>query len=619
MSARAPFATAVAALLAAALPRVPDAADPGAVLARAKRASGGERWDALKTTYTRAKLAIGGLEGVIETWADVRRGRYVTRYTLGPERGAVGYDGTRVWISDDSGQVRIQEGADDREGAADQAYRTALGYWFPDRWPSKIEDGGERRDGERHFSVVRITPRGGRPFELWIDAATGLVDRYAEKDATRVRTTLLSDYREVGGVRLPFAMRTTTGDPKYDDRKSVERVALDEPMDDARFAPPPPPPPDFAIAGGEASTTLPLELLNNHIYVEARLNGRGPFKLLFDTGGGNIVTPELVKELGLTAQGALEARGAGEESEDAGLTRIESVELGGARVRDQLFGVVSFATLSAVEGLPVQGLLGYEIFKRFVVTIDYAGRKLTLRQPASYREDGRGVKVPFRFDQHIPQVDGAIDGVQGKFWLDTGSRGSLSIMAPFAEAHGLVKRYGARQEAVTGWGIGGAARALLARAGRLTLGDGVVVERPVVDISVQKQGGEVDRYVAGNVGGAILKRFTLTFDYAKQRVTFVPNAGAAAAPEPYDRSGLWLNAAAGGFEVVDVVAGGPGAKAGLAVGDRVVAVDGKPAAGVSLPALRERLRTDPVGTRVTLSVESRGARRDVALVLADLV
>lgn len=616
MTTRTPVVLALA--LATALPSHLRAADVHAALARAKQATGGARWDAVQTTYTRAKLKAGGLEGVVETWADVQRGRYASRYTLGPAKGGEGYDGTKPWTQDDSGQVRPEESTDAREGAADQAYRTALAHWFPERWPASIEDGGEKREGARRFTLVRITPRGGRPFELWIDVATGLVDRYAEKDATRVRTTFLSDYREVAGVRVPFAIRQTTGDPKYDAVFAVERFALDEPLDDARFAPPPPPPPDFAIAGGATSATVPFELVNNHIYVDVRLNGRGPFRLLCDTGGSNVVTPEVAKELGVEAQGALEIRGAGEKSEDVAFARLGRVELGAVSLRDQLFLVLPFSELSAVEGFPVQGLVGYEIFKRFAVTIDYPDRKLTVHAPGTFREEGRGVGVPFRFAGHIPEVDGALDGIPGTFWIDTGSRGALQIESAFAEKHGLAKRYGARLQAVTGWGIGGAARGLLARAGRLTLGEVVAIDRPVVDISVRGSGGPADRYVAGNVGGAILKRFVVTFDYARQRVVFARGASAAA-PEPYDRSGLWLNLAKGGFEVMDVVPDGPGAKAGIRVGDRVVAIDGKPASELSLAATRERLRTEPVGTRVELSLESRGKRREVTLVLADLV
>lgn len=615
MPARPLAALALAALVA--VPPAAAAADPGAVLQRAKSATGGDRWNAVRTVYTRARVRSGGLDGVEETWLDVRRGRWARRLQLGPARFGGAFDGERVWSQDDSGHVRPEEGADAREGAANDGYRAALGYWFPERWPAAVEDAGARREGDRVFSVVRLTPRGGRPYELWVDAATGRFDRWTERDATRVRTVFLSDYREVGGVSLPHAVRASTGDPKYDDHYALERVVLDEPIADDRFAPPPPPPPDFAIAGGRPATTLPFQLANHHIYVDVRLNGKGPFRLLCDTGGSNIVTPALARELGLEALGALEARGVGEKSEDVALTRVGTVELGDASVKDQLFAVLPLAGLDAAEGLTVQGLIGYEVFKRFVVTIDYAARRLTLHDPRVFRPDGGGVAVPFTFDGHVPQVEGTLDGVAGKFWIDTGSRGSLAVFAHFADRHGLVDRYGARLEAVTGWGIGGPARALLARAERLTLGD-VVIEKPVIDISVQKEGASADRYGAGNVGGAILKRFTVTFDYGRQRIVFVP-AASGGAPEPYDRSGLWLNAAGGAFEVMDVVADGPGAKAGVRVGDRVVAVDGTPAASLALPDVRERLRASKPGTKVRLTLESAGTRRDVTVALADLV
>src|SRR5512138_2211878 len=132
-----------AALAVCGLPRAV-AADPAAALARAKEATGGERWGALRTMVVRGKLREGGLEGAAETWSDLRTGRHASRYTLGPAKGAEGFDGTRAWSQDDSGQVRIEDAADAREAAVDEAYRTALAWWFPDRWKARLEDGGEQ-------------------------------------------------------------------------------------------------------------------------------------------------------------------------------------------------------------------------------------------------------------------------------------------------------------------------------------------------------------------------------------------------------------------------------------------------------------------------------------------
>lgn len=55
-----------------------------------------------------------------------------------------------------------------------------------------------------------------------------------------------------------------------------------------------------------------------------------------------------------------------------------------------------------------------------------------------------------------------------------------------------------------------------------------------------------------------------------------------------------------GLRVVDVPEG-PGRTAGLAAGDRIVAIDGEPVAGRSLEELRGRLR-GAVGTEVELTV-----------------
>jgi membrane-associated protease RseP (regulator of RpoE activity) len=168
-----------------------------------------------------------------------------------------------------------------------------------------------------------------------------------------------------------------------------------------------------------------------------------------------------------------------------------------------------------------------------------------------------------------------------------------------------------------GWGVGGAARGLLARGKVLRLGT-VEVAGPVMELSLQTKGWFTDPYVAGNVGAGVLKRFNITFDYGNQRLIFERNANDARR-DSYDRAGVWLNLGAKGYEVVDVVAGGPAAEAGLVVGDTIVTVDGTQASELALPRLRDRFRTDAPGTAVKLLVLRDGVKREVTLVLRDLV
>jgi membrane-associated protease RseP (regulator of RpoE activity) len=217
----------------------------------------------------------------------------------------------------------------------------------------------------------------------------------------------------------------------------------------------------------------------------------------------------------------------------------------------------------------------------------------------------------------MPQVEGEIDGLPGRFDIDTGSRGSLTILAPFAQKHGLKDRYKGSFEGVTGWGVGGPARGAVVRAGTLKLG-GVTVAEPIVELSLQTKGAFSDPYVAGNVGAGVLKKFNVIFDYGRRKIIFEPNA-AYASRDTYDRTGMWMNLERGAFRVMDVMAQGPAAEAGLKAGDAILMIDGKTPAQLSLAAARTRFRSDPPGTKVVLLVLSGGAKREVALILRDLV
>ncbi|NDP43803.1 MAG: hypothetical protein GZ089_13960 [Aromatoleum sp.] len=406
------------------------AADPRGILEAAKSASGGAAWDALKTQHSKVSLATSGLAGTAERWADMTTGRSLLRYDLGALKGAVGYDGATPWSQDASGQSRAETADGARELAVNAAYRDRLAFWYPERGAAEIVYRGIAEADGAQFDVVRITPQGGRLFELWANRDTHLIERLLERDAQQTRTEHYMDFRPVQGVQIPFRVRSTRGDPKYDELVVVDAIEYNKPLDGIAFGLPAPPRPDFTFPAGRALVEVPFEVHNGHLFVRVMLNGKGPFRMLLDSGGVNVLMPKAAAALGLKAEGALPGAGSGEAQQEVGLTMVDRLEVGGIVVEHQTFATIDLAAfIQRVEGLDdVAGLVGYELFKRFPVTLDYARSRAIFYDPATFRYAGGGTRVPFRFNEHVPEVDGSVDGVAGNFDIDTGSRGSRAMI-----------------------------------------------------------------------------------------------------------------------------------------------------------------------------------------------
>ena len=592
------------------------AGDVNLVLTQTKDAAGGAALDRVKAIRISYQLRQSGLEGTGVTLTDVVGGRVVTRILLGPLSSAEGFDGRRAWTQDPAGLVTVPEGGDRRLQAVSAQYRQSWGYWYPARAARANVGLRIQLFRMRINEALEVAPDGGLPFELWFDAQTKLLYRAIEASANETRTTIYEDYRRVGDLMVAHRIRSSNAAAAFGAERIVTKVEINPDFSDADFAMPAEPAPDFVFDGHVRQVTLPFRLLNNHIYVDAKLNGR-VFPLLVDTGAANVITPTATRALGLPSVGDARVRGAGDETERVAFTRVSVLSLGGVRLRNQLFSVVPLEKMGDIEGIAFNGLIGYELFKRFVVRIDYDLKKMTLFDAKTWVPDNAGVAVPFVFNGTVPEVEGSIGGIPASFDIDTGSRASVGLNSPFVQKFALRAELRPSIEAVTGWGLGGPTRGTVARAKRLMLGQ-VAVDDVVVDMSLQRLGATAQTSPAGNIGSGLLKRYVVTFDYAKQRVFLAPHAHSAVR-EAYDRSGVWINGDRNGFRVDAVVAGSPAFEAGLRERDVIVAVEGVRALSLLLSDVRDRLRDGASGSEVRLKVITGGSTRDVTIKLRDMI
>lgn len=135
--------------------------------------------------------------------------------------------------------------------------------------------------------------------------------------------------------------------------------------------------------------TVPFEVLpTKHLAVEVKLNGRGPYRVIFDTGAPIVILGNKAAR----ASGVLPDNV--EISRDspfgaAGQFPIQRLEVGGLRV-DKVPALVmehpAVASLSKSGG-PLEGIVGYPFFSRYRMTIDYPAKKLTLTPNGYEPED----------------------------------------------------------------------------------------------------------------------------------------------------------------------------------------------------------------------------------------
>ncbi len=146
----------------------------------------------------------------------------------------------------------------------------------------------------------------------------------------------------------------------------------------------------FALTEAKTKIRIPIEIYNNLIVVPVVLNGQLPLKFILDTGvRTTILTEKAFSDfLRLTYARKYTISGpGGEKLVSAYITNNVTLDMPGVHGEGHAMLVLDkdYLELRNYLGTEVQGILGYEIFSRFIVQIDYANKTLTLMTPKTFQ------------------------------------------------------------------------------------------------------------------------------------------------------------------------------------------------------------------------------------------
>lgn len=367
-------------------------------------------------------------------------------------------------------------------------------------------------------------------------------------------------------------------------------------------------------AFGAPAHEIPFILQHNNLFLDhVTLAGQGSYRAMIDTGTThNIVDLEVAAQLKLEPTGSLPVAATGGgitmPTFDASILAVNGVPL---MDKDMpLIGGPLHRESAPIEQT-MDLLLGYPLFRRWVVELDFDKLVMRLYEPRDYTPPAGVQAIPVNLALNVPLVKADVEGMAVNLMIDTGANSMLDLYPGFMQRSGLAERHTTYRMPV--YGLGGSVDSALMRVSSLTLGAYTLKDLRVYAHSQSVFSSLLD----GLIGTEILRRFTVALDYNHSRIYLTPNPSLS---EPWseERAGITALRLGDDYVVVSVADQSPAGLAGLLIGDKVIRVNGKPASETGISGMRTLVRQAP-GTAITFTVLREGAEMDMTITLEEYV
>lgn len=343
-------------------------------------------------------------------------------------------------------------------------------------------------------------------------------------------------------------------------------------------------------------TSLKLELYNHQVWFKAGLKGTGADTLnfLFDSGAGTALLDSAVAARIFKDRtfGQVDATGAGGATHMQVLDN-ESLDVGGLRIDSINFLVNNLRNLSAMVGRKLDGIIGYDLLKKYVTRIDLDRQTLTLYSDIQNLKEEKGRPLAFEYSPEIsflPRINCSFTTLAGQqysgwFFLDSGAGLTTLLNTPFVDAHKLLTTSGKTLQLKT-VGMTGSSDRYLARVKDFGFCGYVFKDVPVSLSQVSSGVSSMENY-AGLLGNEFLFRFNMTFDYPHDAIYLQPNKYYSA-PFDFPLCGFTVKLEHGEVYIAAIAPDAPEKAQGLSIGDQVIGVNGKN--NLSIAEIRELLK-----------------------------
>ena len=302
----------------------------------------------------------------------------------------------------------------------------------------------------------------------------------------------------------------------------------------------------FDLRNGQKTEKLKFQLINNLIVVPVEVNGT-ELSFLLDSGVGKPILFNLSDkdsvQINNVSEITIRGLGDGEPikalSSSGNTFQIKNIKNGDQQLYVVLDKDMNF---SPSLGIPIHGIIGYDLFRDFVVDINYGSQTIKFHDPESYtyRNSRNRETLPLTIRRKKAYIDGSLflndsRELPVKLLVDTGSSDAIWLFEDedinIPEKH--YKDF--LGKGLNGDVFGRRTKVNSFKLGRFALEDAKAAFPDMESYSSIKNLSSRN----GSVGGEVLKRFNIVFDYQRNKITLRKNS-LFDAPFKYNLSGLDL-------------------------------------------------------------------------------